>query len=181
MSFMDKMSALGQNVSNKAKDTAGVMKVNSQISEAERNLNSLYHEIGRKYCEIAGGYNIPELADSVQLVSLMISQIDQMRKQLNTLKGVMTCPKCNAQVKTGSMFCNTCGYQFPVVMKKHCRTCGAELGEDQAFCITCGTPVAAEPAPAPAADTPAEINCPNCNERIPADMNFCKFCGTKVK
>ncbi len=208
MSFMDKVSSLSQNVSNKVKDTAGVVRINSQISDAEKTLNALYHDIGRKYCEIHGEYNIPILAESVEQVARIIAQIEQMRKQVNVLKGIVSCPKCNAQVKSGSMFCSSCGYQFPVVMKKRCRNCGCELNDDQAFCINCGTPVSAEaPAaetaqPAPVAETvpptpaaesvpttsadssesaAATITCPTCGQQVPGDMNFCKYCGTKVK
>lgn len=186
MSFMEKMSTLSQNVSNKAKDTAGVVRINSQISESEKALNSLYHEIGRKYCEIHDQHNIPVLADSVEQVKLIVSQIDQMRKQVNVLKGVMSCPKCNAQVKSGTMFCSTCGYQFPVVMKKRCKTCGCELNDDQAFCINCGTPAANEapapaPAPGPGPGVVTSVACPTCGQMVPGEMNFCKFCGTKVK
>ncbi len=202
MSFLDKIQSLGQNASDKAKDTAEVFKINSQISDAEKKINSLYHEIGKKYCAVSETHNIPELAELVQQVNMTVMQIEQLRKQANTLKGYMTCPKCNAQAKTGSVFCSTCGYQFPEVKKTFCSGCGSQIDADQAFCIHCGTPVPqaapaveaapapAEPAPAveaapapaePVPAAPAAVSCPTCSQEVPADMNFCKYCGTKVR
>ena len=46
------------------------------------------------------------------------------------------CPKCNANVPSGSKFCPECGEKMPT--KKFCPACGAKLEGTGKFCPECG-------------------------------------------
>jgi len=50
----------------------------------------------------------------------------------------VTCPSCQAQVRDGAKFCDSCGSK----MQAQCASCQAELRPGAKFCDSCGTAVA---------------------------------------
>ncbi len=50
----------------------------------------------------------------------------------------VACPSCQAQVREGAKFCDSCGSK----MQAQCAGCQAELRPGARFCDSCGTPVA---------------------------------------
>ncbi len=50
----------------------------------------------------------------------------------------VTCPSCQAQVRSGAKFCDSCG----TALARHCTNCGAELTPGGKFCAECGTAAA---------------------------------------
>lgn len=54
-------------------------------------------------------------------------------KKVNTI----TCPKCNAQIKSNTKFCSECGAKIEK-MKRFCDECGTELSDKAKFCPNCG-------------------------------------------
>ncbi len=50
--------------------------------------------------------------------------------------GTVQCGNCQADVRSGARFCDSCGNP----MAKHCANCNAELGATSKFCAECGTP-----------------------------------------
>jgi membrane protease subunit (stomatin/prohibitin family) len=50
----------------------------------------------------------------------------------------VACPSCQAQVREGAKFCDTCGSK----MQAQCASCQAELRPGAKFCDSCGTAVA---------------------------------------
>jgi len=51
-----------------------------------------------------------------------------------TAPGMMSCPKCNAEMKIGSKFCPGCGEK----LVNNCPKCNAELQAGAKFCPSCG-------------------------------------------
>lgn len=49
-------------------------------------------------------------------------------------QGMAICPKCKAQIPSGSKFCNHCGEK----LANNCPNCGAEVTSDSVFCAECG-------------------------------------------
>jgi membrane protease subunit (stomatin/prohibitin family) len=50
--------------------------------------------------------------------------------------GTVACGNCEAQVRAGAKFCDSCGSP----MAKHCTNCNADLSGTAKFCAECGTP-----------------------------------------
>ncbi len=82
------------------------------------------------------------------------------------------CPKCGAQMPTGSNFCPSCGEKvnLPDATIIACPKCGADNLPDAKFCSGCG-------------ESMADVggNCPKCGAIIDGDDVFCAECGEKVK
>lgn len=48
------------------------------------------------------------------------------------------CPKCNSNLKKGSVKCDNCGYDFFDELNKRCPDCGKRVPLGSKFCIRCG-------------------------------------------
>ena len=73
------------------------------------------------------------------------------------------CPKCNAEMVKGSLFCSLCGTKIPAA--DTCPSCKTQLSANEVFCHQCGTKIIS-----------AAI-CPSCEAPITAGMKFCPKCG----
>ena len=190
-SFGKKVSGFGQQTVAKAKEWSDVSKLNSLISEEQKNIDECYKTIGKLYVAKHSADCENEFSAAVAAIMESNAKIDDYRKQIQTAKGIKTCPQCGAEVPDGSAFCSSCGYRMPVVeaipenMVK-CQNCGALVSKDMRFCTNCGTPVTAaeptpalpEPAPAPA--EPQGQTCSKCGAVVPDGYAFCTNCGTPV-
>ena len=82
---------------------------------------------------------------------------DPKPKNSNSVKEVVACSECSANLPAGAKFCLECGAK--VLPKGVCLECNAKLPEKAKFCSECGTPAGRVPAnPAqPQVDTQAPI------------------------
>ena len=178
MAFFDNIgnaiSQAGQNVVQKTKDTAEVVRLNGAIADEERRIQTLYTEIGKRYCELHTEDCDSALAESVLAVNEATAKIAQYRDQVMTLRGMIYCPACHGEMPAIAPTCPHCGAVNAAAPQPACRckNCGQPLDADTAFCTNCGTKVEA-PAPAPA--------CANCGQPLAEGMLFCSQCGTKVE
>lgn len=166
MAFFDevskKLAKAGQGVAQSTKNVAAVAKLNSSISDEEKNINHQLALIGQAYYDLH--QNDPEdaMAMAVQSIRRSKEQIAQYKEQILQIKGIVNCPNCGAEVPYSAAFCNTCGHKMPQPTAPQpegdaaafCQNCGARLSAGQKFCTTCGTPVPAE----------AEQACPDCEQ-----------------
>jgi rRNA maturation endonuclease Nob1 len=113
MSFFDdfgkKISSVSQEAIAKTKDFADVTKLNSNISEEERKINSAYSEIGKMYFELhSDDY---EECFGTQFLAIKESKekIKDYEKQIVNIKGVVKCPNCGTEVPKTAAFCASCG------------------------------------------------------------------------
>ncbi|MDR1688416.1 MAG: zinc ribbon domain-containing protein [Clostridiales bacterium] len=150
-------------------------KISFSLSAEEDKLKAIYTDIGKKVAEIYQyGGSLGKVFDEKYLeVVKQEDKIQKLRQQLETIKGVKTCPKCLAQMDKDAEFCSKCGY----------RASGAAdlTGEDT---------VSAHKAPGladeymPEAETrqehiedkPVKV-CRACGKQNDANDKFCLFCG----
>ena len=178
MAFLDvlgkKISQTGQDVVQKTKDTAEVIKYNSMIAEEERNIESLYAQIGKLYVDLHA--DTCEDAFTALIGSLKESQtkIAEYREHIIQVKGVFTCPNCGEELPLNVAFCSACGTKIEkketpsetAANVRHCQACGAPMEDGYVFCINCGAkyeePVAEEvPSETPASEVlPTEASAP---------------------
>ena len=212
MAFFDeigkKITMTGQSAVQKTKDVAGVMKLNSQITEEENVLNRTYTDIGKLYVQIhTDDYEEPfaALMDSVITSEMRIADL---KNQVNNIKGVVKCMNCGAEVPINSPFCSTCGQQMEMNNNpgaygvQRCSVCGVELQPGLNFCTNCGNMVDEmvsnmttdvlsvpdmgnnqEAMPVMADSFSAEHDqkmCPVCGNLQKADLAFCVSCGSPM-
>ena len=151
----DKLVATGKDVSEKAKETAAIAKLQTQISVERNKLKGLYTDLGKAYYENPEDENIVAYRDSITAIMEVIASYE---KELADMKGLKTCVGCGAPMAKEVLFCSKCGTkneipeepkeeateevveEAPVEeTKKTCPVCEAEVSEDMAFCEVCGT------------------------------------------
>ena len=150
-----------------AKNLADVAKLNGQIDTEKKSIQTWYLQLGKLYAEVHREDPEHRFSEIVKAITEAEGRIQQMQKQIQTLKGVQCCEKCGAELSKGVAFCSACGAPVPkpepqpeaqpaVTQKRFCTGCGKELTPEMRFCTGCGTPVAAAaPQTAPAAVEPA--------------------------
>ena len=145
-----KLNSLGQTVSSQTSLFAETTKLNSRISDEEKQINSFYEQIGKNYFEANKDNDNAEYKELIMNIKDAMARIKSYQDQLRSAKGYRACPQCGNEVPTGSMFCSVCGNKMPV-----------------------------EAAPVVAGD-PAPFTCPGCGSEFNPGMTFCNKCGTKL-
>lgn len=148
MSFFDDLSkkivSTTQNATQKAKDTADVVKLNSQINDLNKTINNGYTELGKKFFD-ANKDNVPEeFAAVFASINDSTAKIAELQEQIRIIKGIAICPSCGNEVALGQKFCPSCGTQMPEVAapaQKICPTCGEPVADGQKFCAKCGSAI----------------------------------------
>lgn len=141
--FSKKASAAGKKAIAKTKDFADVARLNSNISDEEKKINTAYSEIGKQYFE--NHQNDFEECFAPQFSAIRESQekIKELEQQIVDIKGVIKCPSCGAEVPKTAAFCAACGNAIAreavdVTTEKKCPSCGQTIENGAAFCMNCG-------------------------------------------
>jgi rRNA maturation endonuclease Nob1 len=110
MAFLDKLGetlvSAGKDVSQKAKDLSGTAKLTMDIHSKEDQLEDLYAQLGKRYFEAYSGEDTDE---QIQQIRELLTVIEDMKKELQKLKGTRVCPECGEQVGSEDSFCKSCG------------------------------------------------------------------------
>ena len=139
-----KISQAGQTAVQKTKDITDIARINGMIAEEEKQMDNNYYQIGKLY--VALHKNDFEIDFEEMITAVFISQakIEEYRKQIGDIKGVIWCEKCGAEISSNAAFCSACG--APALNKEEkdgaklnkCSNCGAEIAEKKSFCTACG-------------------------------------------
>lgn len=148
------LTETGQGLTQKAKDTTEIYRLNSLNKDKEKEIDQAAVQIGMQYysnfkeeCEA----KFPELAGQIMKLQQEIADNKQMIEKISS-ENVRKCPACGNKIEEGQAFCTNCGTRIEEnkeaktevkkeVMKNVCKNCGAEIAEGDRFCIHCGTPV----------------------------------------
>ena len=210
MAFFEKISEKGQNAKKKTRDFVEVQKINSMISNEENNINNNYFQIGKLYVSMHSGDCEEEFKGMVEAVHYSEKKINTYKEQIQSIKGIVRCEGCGAEVSIHSAFCNACGAPMPkrAPEKKidenmvRCPACGNAVKKGLRFCTNCGNPMQEMNRPQEMTQPqemnrpqemsqPQEMNqpqkniiikvCPQCGEETTEpDSMFCNNCGVKL-
>lgn len=152
--FAQRVSQAGQTTVRKAKDVAEIARLSGLIAEDTRRINGLYAQLGRQYAAAHGDDPDCEYAEELCQLREQEERVARYRKQMQSLKGLVPCANC-----------------------------GAEIPVNAAFCSVCGGPAPRDPGPDTAVpDQPAALQCPQCGEVYLGEAAvFCSKCGQKLK
>lgn len=155
MAFFDqmksKLTATSQSAVQKAKDLTETTRLNSQVNEAEKEINELYRKLG---FEIYKAYREAPLSEGEELIAQLNElhdKVEALKTQIQTINRASLCPECGAKISKGMVFCSSCGCKLPEAEEKPqeekqtalCANCGAVLEDGALFCTDCGTRVEA--------------------------------------
>ncbi len=193
MAFFEKLSKTvteaSQKTIAKTKELADISRLNSMISEEEKNITNQYFQIGKLYVSIHKDNFEEDFAGMISAIADSEVKIKDYKKKIQEIKGVQRCEKCGAEVPNGAAFCSSCGAAMPKFQANgsidyvKCENCGMDVKKGMRFCTSCGKPMEAVVAPAakePVVEIPADKYCPNCGTRLEDGLAFCTECGTKL-
>ncbi len=149
-----KIQQTGQGAVDKTKKSAETVKLNSAISNLEREIEKEYTELGRKYYQKhAKDEQDPDLVPHFKKISDNLEEIQKNRDQIDEIKGMQKCPNCGRSISGTMVFCKYCGARLvPEYTESEessaeesaaagatfCPGCGAKLDPGAAFCASCG-------------------------------------------
>lgn len=187
MAFYDdlsnKITKTSQSAVQKTKEYSDVSRLNAEISDLERQIETNYFQIGKLYFEKHAQNPDPEYAAFVSMIQEGQKQIEQKQDQILVVKGLVKCPGCGNLVSKSSTFCNQCGARIiPAAPAAGgsgvCPTCGAAVEDGQKFCIQCGAKlenIVKKP------QVPKKLFCASCGALLEEGQKFCIECGAKVE
>lgn len=141
----DRLSQASQLTVQKAKDLSELAKLNSAISNAEKQINELYGKIGYKiYCTYYDS-PLPEVSDLISQVTKLHQSIETCKMQIKAINSANSCPQCGAKISKDMAFCSGCGYKLISTEQPanteptlFCSNCGAPISSGSIFCTSCG-------------------------------------------
>lgn len=144
-----KFSQASSSTVQKAKELSETAKLNSTISNAEKQISDLYTQIGYEIYVAYAEKPMPEIAELVSQVKELHKTIDDCKEQIKAINAANSCPQCGAKINKSMAFCSGCGYKIPPAEEvasaepapapaPTCSGCGASLSEGAMFCTSCG-------------------------------------------
>lgn len=152
MAFLDdigkKIGMAGQTAAQKAMVMTDVARINADIAEEEKKMDNNYLQIGKLYVSLHAEDWEKEFDGMITAIRESEHRIKSYHERIQSIRGVVRCERCGAEVANTASFCNSCGAAMPrrvqAVSQEHVRTCskcGARIDDDNRFCTVCGTPV----------------------------------------
>lgn len=116
-------------VKQNAKDAAKIAKINNQIKNEESRINAAYLSIGKRFYEENAGEVMEDYIQDFSVINESKAKIQNLKVQLIQLKGVCSCPQCNAEVPASFTFCNFCGAKLVVEEPKEENVVDSEVDD----------------------------------------------------
>jgi len=153
-------------------------KLSFALSSEEEKLRQVYLDIGKKVHEIYqyGGSLGKFFDEKYTEIQQIESAIAELRHQIDTIKGVKSCPECGDGIQRGASFCPKCGYQVH----------DSKSGRKEKPLPTVEQPTVEQPIKEqPIPEQPLEeqppmknsIACRHCSSENEPSSRFCLTCG----
>jgi len=177
-----KVFNLTNNIAKSSGDFVRNTKLNIELANQEEHLKSIYIEVGKKVHEIYsfGGSLGSAFDDLYKDLVVCEGQIRDLKKRIDTVKGVNTCEKCGRNVDRGSEFCPNCGARMYPAAEY---SAVAVQAADKAPEITATEQDTAVTEPVhgiKCEEAPAVKKCPVCLSENPEGTKFCLGCGRVI-
>lgn len=116
MGFFDnlgeKLANTGKDVAAKAKEVADITKYKTEIASQESKIKTAYQEIGKIFAEKTAGEVEPEFVPYLEAITESKLRIEELKAEIQKIKGVVICSGCGAEVDNSAQFCPTCGMKI---------------------------------------------------------------------
>ena len=184
------VETMGKNVSKAAKDNMEIMKCSSAIDSCKEKIELVYMEIGERYYNTEGEVSKEEFSDLFTEIENNQKQIEELENKIKSLKQVMTCKVCGAELSKDAKFCRYCGSKVKDIVVSpssglECWNCHSPLRGDERFCASCGAKseveVDEEQSEMEKVEKVQPQVCSVCGKEVKDTDTFCKFCGNEVR
>lgn len=195
--FGKKASEATAKTMQKAKELQEITRLNSLISDEEKNIDNVYYQLGKRYVSLYADDCEDAFTEMLEAIRESKKKIEDYKKQVHDVKGVLCCKNCGAEIQKDAAFCSSCGCPIPKVEDIisddciKCENCGAVIKKGTRFCTSCGTPIIQQAIQTTTQTESVEIPqaivqevtiriCPRCGTKITDDAIFCTECGMKL-
>lgn len=119
MSFLDKVkdaagsavsavSDAAKDVGEKSREVTEKAKINREIKNEEKKIQSLYTTIGNKLFHESTA--VPEgFEEQFAGIKTAMAEIERLKKSLESVPENLSCPGCGAKISATQPFCGQCG------------------------------------------------------------------------
>lgn len=119
MSFVDNVINTTKNVAatagKKTDEAIRVSKLKMKVVQLNSDIKNKHEKLGALVYEMAkSGEKDTEAFDAlIAEIDAANAEISEIEKQLDELKGVVSCSSCGAKTDNDNMFCPKCGKKLP--------------------------------------------------------------------
>lgn len=186
MSFFDKLGKTitdtTHTVVEKTKSSTDIIRLNGQINEEEKAINTAYLNIGKKYAELHQNDAEPEFQEYLDAITASQQKMEGYRDQIRKNKHLLICQGCGAEIPETVLFCTKCGAENPIgkrLAEERAAKEAAERAAKEAAAAQQAAQQQAAAQPTYGQSVSGVELCQNCGKpRTPGAM-FCTGCGTK--
>lgn len=146
--FVDKGINMSKDSYNKMAEKNRIKK---ELTRLNTEVNNILSSVGRRlYNEERSNEKFAAVFGEVEVKE---TEISELKKQLRTLEGIVSCPDCGGDMNKNDAVCPKCGAkaesnaveaEVEVVEAEEvhfCQQCGAKLDSTAKFCNQCGTKI----------------------------------------
>ena len=151
MAFLDNLSARMTN-------SMDISRLQNSLQAEEKLRADLIYQIGMHYFELHKEDPSEEYAGFVAQIKESQTRTEEAKAAIRTLKGLVLCPTCGAEMPYGIAFCTNCGGRMPAPPRPQapagsvfCPNCGQQLPAGSKFCFNCGSSIPEIQRPVPEA------------------------------
>ena len=128
-----------------------IARLTQAVNQARRKLDDALAQAGRRGYELfrRGQLEDKELAGAYEQIVPLDQELNRLRTELERVKAAapqgavaLPCPRCQATVNPGQLFCPSCGTRIPV-----CPNCGGMIIPAAKFCSACGAKTGSNATP----------------------------------
>ena len=119
MGFFDDVINTGKNVvssAGKKTDSAvRLSKLKVKSTQINNDIRTRYEKLGEFVYQSAksGEKNEEELNEHLSGLNNCYTELEEISKQIDELRNIVTCPSCGAKHKDDDTFCSKCGAKLP--------------------------------------------------------------------
>lgn len=106
------LSNTGKDIAKKTKDMSEISRLNHEVTKQQETIDKTYTQIGKLYFEKYSELDCPELKELCDSIKKAKKKIEDFKSEIIQIKGIINCPKCNAEVSSTATFCASCGYKL---------------------------------------------------------------------
>ncbi|MCL1917580.1 MAG: hypothetical protein FWG14_04580 [Peptococcaceae bacterium] len=125
-----KISQTSQDVAQKTKNMAETMRLNTMISDEEKNINKAFHQIGTLYFETYGENPDQLFVQLIDSINDSKAKIDLYSEQVSKIKGSGAPANTTSEPEAA-----------PVENEASCGECGPALTPEALYCAYCGSKI----------------------------------------
>lgn len=104
-----KLSETGKVIGDKTKQVSETTQLNYKMITAEKEKEALFTVLGKAVYENAKADSQSPFFEDCEKITAKQEEIDELKKKLDSIKGIIICQSCGAECDSKNDYCGKCG------------------------------------------------------------------------